>query len=63
MHPKPKPITVYCSEELHSWIARYAAQDNRSMSGWICRKLEQARQRSVLSTLEAQAESHAEARQ
>jgi hypothetical protein len=57
MRPKPKPITVYCSEELRDWIARYAAQDNRSMSGWIGRKLEQARQRSVLSTPESQQEA------
>ena len=42
MQTKSRPITVYCSDELYAWIQRYAAQDDRSLSGWIVRKLEQA---------------------
>lgn len=47
MQLKTRPITVYCSEELYQWIERYAAADQRSMSGWISRKLDQARERSA----------------
>ena len=47
MQTKSKPITIYCSAELYAWVQRYAAQDDRSMSAWIGRKLDQARQKTM----------------
>lgn len=51
MQAKSRPITVYCSDELYAWIERYAAQDNRSMSNWIRRKLDQARAKALAAPL------------
>ena len=47
MQTKSRPVTIYCSDELYAWIQRYAAQDSRSMSNWIARKLEQARAKTA----------------
>jgi hypothetical protein len=56
MENKSHPITIYCSGELYRWVQQYAAQDDRSMSGWVVRKLELARAKAqALAPVETKA--------